>query len=118
MLNKLRQKHAQEGGANFGVDVRGGMNAQFQQRNDGGASGGVGSSAVIDTYKSYVWEPSAVKLHAVRAACDAACLVLSVDETVRNPRSEDPQNSMPAMGGRGGGRGRGMGGRGRGRGRR
>jgi len=115
VLNKLRQKHAQEGGANFGVDVRGGMNAQFQQRNDGGASGGVGSSAVIDTYKSYVWEPSAVKLHAVRAACDAACLVLSVDETVRNPRSEDPQNSMPAMGGRGGGRGRGMGGRGRGR---
>ena len=117
VLNKLRQKHAQDGGANFGVDVRGGMNAQFQQRNDGGASEGAAGSAVIDTFKSYVWEPSSVKLHAVRAACDAACLVLSVDETVRNPRSQNPQDSMPAMGGRGGMMGGRGGGRGRGRGR-
>ena len=50
------------------------------------------------------------------APLQAACLVLSVDETVRNPRSEAPDMSMGGMGGRGGmpgGRGRG---RGRGRG--
>ena len=48
-----------------------------------------------------------VKISALSAATEAACLVLSVDETITNPKSEQPQ---------GGGRGRGGGGRGRGRG--
>eukprot|EP00955_Chlamydomonas_euryale_P109897 365965-Chlamydomonas_euryale.AAC.9 len=95
VLNKLRQKHAANDGSgrNFGVDV-----------NTGG---------VVDTYDAFVWEPSLVKLNAIASATEAACLILSVDETVRNPKSENPQDSMPAMGG-GRGRGRGMGGRGRG----
>lgn len=65
----------------------------------------------MDTYGAFVWEPSLVKINAITAAAEAACLVLSVDETVRNPRSEAPDMSMGGMGG-----GRGMG-RGRGRGR-
>ena len=72
---------------------------------------------VVDTYKSFVWEPALVKLNAVTAATEAACLVLSIDETVRNPRSEQPGGGgggMPAGGM--GGRGMGMMGRGRGRG--
>ena len=64
---------------------------------------------MVDTYESYVWEPSLVKVNAITAATEAACLVLSVDETIRNPKSE-AANGGPAMpgGGRGGGRGRGM----------
>lgn len=69
----------------------------------------------MDTYAAFVWEPALVKINAITAAAEAACLVLSVDETVRNPRSEAPDGGMPGMGGRGMG-GRGMGGRGRGRG--
>lgn len=80
---------------NFGVDV-----------NTGG---------VVDTFDAFVWEPSLVKVNAIQAATEAACLILSVDETVRNPRSEgDGQAAAAAMGGRGGGRGGGMRGRGRG----
>lgn len=65
---------------------------------------------MVDTYAAYVWEPALVKINAITAAAEAACLVLSVDETVRNPRSEAPDMSGGGMGGRG------MGGRGRGRG--
>lgn len=43
---------------------------------------------MIDTFESYVWEPSLVKANAITAATEAACLVLSVDETITNPRSE------------------------------
>lgn len=92
VLNKLRQAHAASdgSGANIGINV-----------NDG---------SVVDTYEAFVWEPSVVKINAITSAAEAACLVLSVDETVRNPRSEQP-DAAAAMAGRGGG------GRGRGRGR-
>ena len=78
---------------NFGVDV-----------NTGG---------VVDTFGAFVWEPSLVKINAIQSATEATCLILSVDETVRNPKSEAPdgQGAANAMGGRGG-RGRGMMGRG------
>ncbi len=96
VLNALRQRHALPNGAGqrCGVDC---------------ATGGV-----IDTHAAFIWEPALVKINALTAATEAACLVLSVDETVRNPRSEAPDGG-PAMPGRGGGRGRGMRGRGRGR---
>lgn len=92
VLNMLRQKHAAADGAgkNFGVDV-----------NTGG---------VVDTFDAFVWEPSLVKVNALASATEAACLILSVDETVRNPKSEVPDamsgaGAAGAMGGRGRGRG-------------
>ncbi|GIL87422.1 hypothetical protein Vretimale_1664 [Volvox reticuliferus] len=95
VLNKLRQKHALADGSgkNFGVDV-----------NTGG---------VCDTYEAFVWEPALVKINAIQAATEAACLILSVDETVRNPKSEVPdaasgaaaQAAITGAGGRGRGRG-------------
>ena len=98
VVTALRAKHAQAQGegCRFGVDC---------------ISGGI-----IDTYEAFIWEPALVKVNALSSATEAACLVLSIDETVRNPRSEAPDGG-PAMpgrgGGRGGGRGRGMRGRGR-----
>jgi T-complex protein 1 subunit eta len=84
ILNKLRQKHA-GGGKYFGVDII----------NDG----------ICDTHETFVWEPANIKMNAISSAAEAACVILSVDETVRNPKSEDPQQQAMrgpgAMGGRG-----------------
>jgi T-complex protein 1 subunit eta len=70
ILNLLRAKHAseEEDGRWFGVDIE----------NEG----------ICDTVKSFVWEPSLVRSNALAAATEAACLILSVDETVKNPQSE------------------------------
>ncbi|SGY78712.1 BQ5605_C008g04921 [Microbotryum silenes-dioicae] len=38
----------------------------------------------------FVWEPALVKTNALEGASEAACLVLSVDETVTNPSSVSP----------------------------
>ena len=61
---------------------------------------------VADNFDACVWEPSIVKINAITAASEAACLILSVDETVKNPK---------AGGGAGPGGPPGMGGMGRGR---
>jgi T-complex protein 1 subunit eta len=74
VLNKLRMKHA-TGEKWYGVDVD-------------------GTSGVRDNMEAFVWEPSLVKTNAISSATEAACLILSVDETVRNPQSEavSPRN--------------------------
>merc|ERR1712038_1666885 len=66
VLNKLRQKHAQ-GNNWYGVDIM--------------------AEDVADNFEACVWEPAIVKINAITAAAEAACLILSVDETVKNPRS-------------------------------
>ncbi|KAJ1525867.1 hypothetical protein ONE63_009059 [Megalurothrips usitatus] len=78
ILNKLRQKHAQ-GQCWYGVDVM--------------------KEDISDNFESCVWEPSIIKINALTAASEAACLILSVDETIKNPKSgghDAPQ--MPQMG--------------------
>ncbi|KAG1757053.1 chaperonin Cpn60/TCP-1 family [Suillus lakei] len=74
ILNKLRMRHA-NGNKWFGVDVD-------------------GPEGVRDNMEAFVWEPPLVKLNAISSATEAACLILSVDETVRNPQSE-AQNPGP-----------------------
>jgi len=95
ILNQLRQKHAAAGpeGRWVGVDCI--------------------NRSVCDTFANYIWEPVVVKESALNAAAEAACLILSIDETVKNPQSEQPQGGK----GKGKGMGKGMGkGKGRGRG--
>ena len=53
---------------------------------------------ISDNMEACVWEPAVVKINALTAASEAACLILSVDETIKNPKAEQQQ---------GGGRGRG-----------
>ena len=65
------------------------------------------SESIADNFEKFVWEPALVKSNCISAATEAACLILSVDETVRNAQAEKPDMGMP--------RGRGRGGRGRGR---
>lgn len=61
---------------------------------------------IADNFEACVWEPSVIKINALTAACEAACLILSVDETIKSPKSA---NDMPQAGGMPGGMGRGMG---------
>ena len=71
ILAALRRKHAQdEGGKWFGIEI-----------NEGG---------ICDTFESGVWEPSDNKSNSLAAATEAACVILSIDETVVNPKSQDP----------------------------
>ena len=60
---------------------------------------------IADNFESFVWEPSMMKINALTAAIEAACLILSVDETIKNPQSDigDPQ-ALPGPRGRGRGR--------------
>ena len=75
ILNKLRMRH-HNGDMWYGVDVD-------------------GASGVRDNMAAFVWEPSLVKLNAIASAAEAACLILSVDETVRNPQSEQVRLELP-----------------------
>jgi len=69
-------------------------------------------------YKKFVWEPELVRINILLASCEAACSILGVDQTIRNPKSEqqaaqaagrlDGSRPPPGMG-RGAGRGRGRG---------
>lgn len=96
VLNKLRARHATEDGQWFGVDID--------------------EAGICNTWDKFVWEPSIVKGNAIAAATEAACMILSVDETVQNPKSEQPE-TQGAPGGMGRGRGGGMAGMMRGAGR-
>ncbi len=95
VLNKLRKAHFVSGsdGKWMGVDVL----------NEG----------ICDTFLASVWEPAANKINSLGAATEAAALILSIDETVKNPQSEKPGAPSQGVGlgpggAGGGGRGRKM----------
>ncbi|KAK9509311.1 hypothetical protein O3M35_006656 [Rhynocoris fuscipes] len=74
ILNKLRQKHAQ-GSCWYGVDVM--------------------SEDISDNMEKCVWEPAVVKKNALQAASEAVCLILSVDETIKNAKSKSDAGDTP-----------------------
>jgi len=83
VLNKLRQKH-DEGKKWYGVDV----NSQ---------------NGLLDAYDSFIWEPMIVKTNALSAAVEAASIILSIDETIKNAKTEEQTRmKQPGMGGPGG----------------
>jgi len=79
VLNRLRVEHRQHGHAWAGVDFD--------------AESGVAS----DLMAKHVWEPALVKINAIQAATEAACLILSVDETIRNEESAAPQGPQRGL---------------------
>ena len=89
ILAALRQKHAQQPKDGkpcwYGVDI---------------VKGGI-----CDTMESGVWEPADNKINAFDAATEAACVILSIDETIIAPRSQDPGAHATGMLGGGGGGG-------------
>jgi len=79
IVNELRARHA-KGDTWAGVDID--------------------NEATCDTYEKFVWEPVLVKQNALSAAVEAACVILSVDETVKNPKAKAPTDDRPVRGGR------------------
>ena len=68
IMNKLRQKHNKEDDCKFGVNCFNG--------------------GIIDTYINYVWEPTILKENILNSATEAACSIINVDQTIKNPKSE------------------------------
>jgi len=75
IVNDLRAKHSKDNKW-MGVDIE--------------------KEGVCDTFKAYVWEPALVKQNAIASATEAACMILSVDETIKNPKAESLQDNRPA----------------------
>ncbi|KAI7342311.1 putative T-complex protein 1 subunit [Hortaea werneckii] len=70
ILNRLRVEH-RKGNIWAGVDFE--------------------HEGIRDNLAAFVWEPALVKLNAISAAIEASCLILSVDETIKNQESQQPQ---------------------------
>ncbi|KAI7157278.1 putative T-complex protein 1 subunit [Hortaea werneckii] len=70
ILNRLRVEH-RKGNVWAGVDFE--------------------HEGIRDNLAAFVWEPALVKLNAISAAIEASCLILSVDETIKNQESQQPQ---------------------------
>ena len=69
VVNKLRQKNdIDTEGNSFGVNFF-----------EGGT---------IDTYSQFVWETTMLKDNILNSAIEAACCIINVDQTVKNPKSE------------------------------
>uniref|UniRef100_A0A8C5W3H9 T-complex protein 1 subunit eta n=1 Tax=Microcebus murinus TaxID=30608 RepID=A0A8C5W3H9_MICMU len=66
ILNKLRARHAQ-GGTWHGVDIN--------------------NEDIADNFQAFMWEPAMVRINAPTAASEVACLIVSIGETIKNPRS-------------------------------
>lgn len=59
---------------------------------------------IADNFEACVWEPSIIRINALTAASEAACMIMSVDETIKSPKSDGPQMQAGGMPGRGMGR--------------
>ncbi|KAG7811938.1 hypothetical protein KL921_002204 [Ogataea angusta] len=79
LLNNLRAQHS-KGEVWYGLDFE--------------------SETVSNNFEKFVWEPALVKMNALQSATEAAVLVLSVDETIKNEPNE-PQPQQPMGRGRG-----------------
>ncbi|KAF1808363.1 hypothetical protein P152DRAFT_462638 [Eremomyces bilateralis CBS 781.70] len=49
------------------------------------------NEGIANNLERFVWEPALVKVNAIQAAVEASCLILSVDETIKNQESAQPQ---------------------------
>lgn len=80
ILNRLRLAHSKEEKW-FGVDFE--------------------TETIADNFAKFVWEPSVVKINALSSATEAANLILSVDETIKNKESDSANAGMAPPGARG-----------------
>lgn len=74
ILNRLRVEH-RKGNKWAGVDFK--------------------HEGIANNLDSFVWEPSLVKVNAIQAAIEAACMILSVDETISMLSSFCPPFHLP-----------------------
>lgn len=58
----------------------------------------INKETVADNFEACVWEPSVIKINALSAACEATCMILSVDETIKSPKAGGEAQAPMAMG--------------------
>lgn len=83
---------------NAGLDSTDVINQLRKEHDDGNTWSGVNltsdaESLTYNTLENSVWEPHVVKLNSIEAATEAACMILGVDETIKNPKYEN--NTLP-----------------------
>ncbi|KAF2835812.1 hypothetical protein M501DRAFT_1007659 [Patellaria atrata CBS 101060] len=78
---------------NAGFDATDMLNRLRVEHRNGNIWAGIDfvHETVANNYERFVWEPALVKINAIQAATEAACLILGVDETIKNQESEQPQ---------------------------
>lgn len=83
MLNQMRAKH-QLSKENLWI----GINIQTEE-------------GFSNNMEKFVWEPALVKINALTAASEAACLIISVDETIKDSQAgqDNETNAAKAMAG-------------------
>merc|ERR1719411_1802863 len=74
VLNRLRYEHATNDNKWAGVNI--------EDDGDG--------HAVVDAVDAFIWEPALNKKTAIAAATEAACTILSIDETIKNAKAPIP----------------------------
>ena len=69
---------------NAGFDATDVLNRLRVEHKKGNIWAGVDfvNEGIANNMEKFVWEPSLVKVNAISAATEAACLILSVDETI------------------------------------
>jgi chaperonin GroEL (HSP60 family) len=85
VMVELRSAHEKSGGEVMGVDVF--------------------TGDIIDMHEAGVIEPLIVKEHAIKAASEAACLILRIDDIIAVKRMEMPPTPPGGPGGMPGGMG-------------
>lgn len=76
VLNRLRNCH-QRGEKQAGIDIQ--------------------KEEICNNFEGCVWEPSLVKRNAIVAATEAACLVLSIDQTIKNAKANHEMPALPGQ---------------------
>ncbi|CAK5036012.1 unnamed protein product [Meloidogyne enterolobii] len=76
MLGELRAAHA-KGQKWCGIDIQ--------------------AERVADNMEGCIWEPALVKENAIISATEAACLILSIDQTIKNVKSANEMPGLPGQ---------------------
>lgn len=78
VITELRAKHASENGVYYGID---------------GNTGKIADMRAID-----IWEPLIVKQQVFKAAIEASCMLLRIDDVVSGFKKKKEQKSGPVAG--------------------
>merc|ERR1740129_418748 len=91
---------------NAGLDSTDVLNALRYEHANGQVWSGVAiedeDAKTVDAVKDFIWEPALNKKSAIAAATEAACTILSIDETIKNAKAQEAANNAkaPIPGGR------------------
>ena len=104
ILSSLRRKHTQVSSLHRSFCSSPPLTkshlTKSQQDEDGKWYGvDIEKGGIVDTFTAGIWEPSDNKSNSSASAAEAAGVILSIDETVINPRSQDPGAATGMMGG-------------------